>query len=195
MCSVIGFSGKYNSEVLNDVFFNSRIRGLHSFGFSYYDNENIVTEKYLDYQQFLDAINYLKPNKFIAHFRYSTSGDYKNLNNNQPITQNNKSLVFNGVIDMSNKKQIELKYNIQMETENDGEVALKIDDLVGLLKRCTFAGLFLEDGKIKAVRNVKRPLWRGTLNDNIYYASTKDILKRSKIISSEILKPMEIYYD
>mgnify|MGYP000618844717 CR=1 FL=1 len=52
-------------------------------------------------------------NNIIYHNRYSTSGDYKNHENNQPIFNNELSLVFNGVLDMGTKKQIENKYNIQ----------------------------------------------------------------------------------
>ena len=85
MCSVIGFFGRYNKELLTKVFFNSRIRGLHAFGYAYYNEQDLQVKKFLDYDNFVASINEDKPNKFIAHFRYSTSGDYNNQENNQPL--------------------------------------------------------------------------------------------------------------
>ena len=55
MCSIIGFSGVYDRDLLTKVFENSKIRGIHSFGFSYYDAGKLVTNKFLDYDQFVSA--------------------------------------------------------------------------------------------------------------------------------------------
>ena len=51
MCGIIGFSCKKPSEenisILNELIIQSKIRGLHSFGYSYYSSL-IQTEKHYD---------------------------------------------------------------------------------------------------------------------------------------------------
>jgi len=186
MCGVVGFSckkpNKENISILNNLIYESKIRGLHSFGYSYYIDGLIKTEKHHD----INSVKLPMSNKIIYHNRYSTSGDYKNHENNQPIFNNELSLVFNGVLDMGTKKQIENKYNIQMETENDGEIILKncgadIELIHNFVKGTSgsFAGIILtSSNKLLAIRNSKRPLWQLNHLDCVYLASTKDIFKR-----------------
>lgn len=195
MCSIIGYDGKWNQSLVFNLLYNSRIRGLHSFGYSYVSNSNILeTKKFLDYDEFCKEMSIDKPNKFIAHFRYSTSGDYLNLANNQPLVLNNVSLVFNGVLDMSPKTEIEQKYKINMSSDNDGELALIYKEksnqyLYDLIKDKSFAGLFMYNtGTIEVLRNKNRPCHFGLIENTKIVASTKDILLRSgvKKISSII---------
>lgn len=194
MCSIIGYNGDYNQELVEKLCFNSRIRGLHSFGYSYYDKEELVVEKFLDYNLFLKSLNKTKPTKFIAHFRYSTSGDYKNQTNNQPLKIDNTSLVFNGVIDMGTKSEMEEKHNVKMFSDNDGELALlkksQSDEvLIDFITDKTFAGIFLEKNKIKAIRNDNRPCYKGMFEKIKIIVSTKDILLRSGVNEFEELEP------
>lgn len=99
MCSIVGYDGEFNKVLVNRILKNSRIRGLHAFGYSYFENEILKVFKFLDYKEFINHINTTRPNCFIAHFRYSTSGDYLKLNNNQPLAKNDIALAFNGVLD------------------------------------------------------------------------------------------------
>ena len=107
----------------------------------------------------------------------------KNINN-QPIELNDNYLVFNGVIDMASKKEMENKHKIKMNTDNDGEIFLhylKKIDPVEILKnlKCSFAGLFIKNKEIYCIRNKHRPLWRVVINKSVFIASTQDIFKRS----------------
>ena len=68
MCSVIGYKGKFQAELVKNLLRNSRIRGLHAFGYSFYLNKELTTRKFLDYKQFEQSICEEKPNLFIAHF-------------------------------------------------------------------------------------------------------------------------------
>lgn len=200
MCGVVGFScnnpTEENYNILYDIIKQSKIRGLHSFGYSYYD-EKIITKKHYN----IKDINLPKANKIIYHNRYSTSGDYMDHNNNQPIQINNFSLVFNGVLDMRTKQEIEENYNIKMQTENDGEIIIqKCGNNIDKIKQFvdttngSFAGLFLLDNKMIAIRNKNRPLWKLEHKEAIYYASTKDIFKRvSKNFKPTELIPNKIY--
>lgn len=198
MCSIIAYKGKYNKELVEKICFNSRIRGLHSFGYSYSDEDSIITLKYFDYDKFVNSLHGNKPEKFIAHFRYSTSGDYQNQDNNQPINIGAMSMVFNGVLDMGTKQEMEQKYNCSMITENDGELAIlekqKGDEfLKQFIRQKTFAGAFLDLKKIQIIRNENRPCYLGTYEDVKIVASTKDILQRSGVEEFEELTKNEFY--
>jgi glutamine phosphoribosylpyrophosphate amidotransferase len=185
MCGIIGYScpnpNKEHFDILQSLIYQSKIRGLHSFGLSYYEN-GLITKKYHSIEQVELPIT----NKIIYHNRYSTSGDYKEHKNNQPIALEDISLVFNGVLDMRKKQEIEHHYKIKMNNDNDGEIILRlcnsdkklIQDFVSKTKG-SFAGMFLtKDNVLYAIRNNNRPLWMLKNNDATFYASTKDIFKR-----------------
>jgi glutamine phosphoribosylpyrophosphate amidotransferase len=195
MCSIIGYSGEYDKKLVERLMFNSRIRGLHSFGYSFFEGNELVTKKFLDYKKFIDNINKDKPTRFISHFRYSTSGEYTNQENNQPIVKDNTAMVFNGVIDMGSKKELEHKYKTKLTSCNDGELVLNIfnqeaKQVSDFIKNKTFAGLFLKDNKITVIKNRLRPCYLGVKNDIKVIASTKDILKRSGIENVKTVKPL-----
>lgn len=193
MCSIIGFKGKYDKIVLNKIFLNSRIRGLHSFGFAYYDTNNAVqTFKTLDYNTFVNSINEIAPDLFIAHFRYSTSGDYLELSNNQPLIYKNSVFAFNGVISQEKKEIMENQYNIKMPSDNDGYILfdkiLKNDkEWLKNNNNITYACVWLSKGELYAKRNINRPLYVSEINKNTIYVSTKDIAKRSGITNYKLL--------
>lgn len=194
MCAIVGVSGDWDCDLVQEILKWSRIRGLHSFGFSYFDKSDLRVEKFLEYEKFVERLLLIHPKRFIAHFRYSTSGDWKNELNNQPISNGECSVVFNGVIDMGTKSEMEISWNLKLQGENDGEIALqKIDNLDLVIKKqsVSFAGLFLKDDKIIAVRNDKRPLHFAKKDDVCYLASTSDILLRSGFKKTKLLKEYE----
>jgi len=200
MCSIIACSGDWDKDIVYKILKNSRIRGLHSFGYSYVD-KYLKTNKYLDFKKFSDELLDIKPNKFIAHFRYSTSGDWKILDNNQPINISNISLVFNGVLDMRTKQEMEANYKIKMSSENDGELAIlkyisgieKFKNFINESNK-TFAGCFLtEENKIFAIRNKLRPMAISIQEKATYLSSTTDILKRSDVDKYFLAIPNKIY--
>ena len=79
MCGIVGFSCQKPDtekiELLQELIIQSKIRGLHSFGYSYLDND-IKTKKRYE----IKNINLPLSNKIIYHNRYSTSGGYENHN-------------------------------------------------------------------------------------------------------------------
>lgn len=199
MCAIVGVSGDWNEQTLLNVLKWSRIRGLHAFGYAYYCENELIYHKFTNYNQFCQSIIENKPVKFIAHFRYSTSGDWRIMENNQPIILNKSALVFNGVIDMSTKEEMESKWKCTLNTENDGEIALiqynlgKIDDLIDNKTR-SFAGLFLnKNNEIVAIRNRRRPMYVGKQDNCYYLASTYDILNRSNVENITEIRPHEQY--
>jgi glucosamine 6-phosphate synthetase-like amidotransferase/phosphosugar isomerase protein len=201
MCGIVGYScnnpKKEHYEILKAIIRQSKIRGLHSFGFSFYDS-GVRTLKYHD----IEEVQLPLVNKIIYHNRYSTSGDYKNHSNNQPITIGNMSLVFNGVLDMRTKAEMETYYGITMETDNDGEIVLKLcgsntQKIQEYVQKTmgSFAGLILtQDNVMLAIRNRNRPLWMLKHDSAIFYASTRDIFKRvNRYFDPEQLEPYKVY--
>ena len=204
MCGVVGFSCKYpiaeHYIVLQKIILQSKIRGLHSFGYTYNDHGRLITKKY----HHVNKIKLPQAKKLIFHNRYATSGDYKEHINNQPISNKELSLVFNGVLDMRTKEEMEEHYGIKMQTYNDGEIILhKCGTNKDILKnyiesiKGSFAGLILTaSNELLAIRNSNRPLWKLKHLDAIFYASTKDIFKRvNKTFKPTELKENKLYED
>lgn len=147
-------------------------------------------------------------NAGIFHARYCTSGG-----DHQPVYHNNRVLVFNGVIDMGTKQEMEERHEIEMQTDNDAELALLVpeemvanyvatyyvDGLTHFIDnpKITFAGLIIDDNskELIAIRNIGRPLWMYEDIDCTYLASTKDIFKRAgfNTLYCKELEPLKPY--
>jgi glutamine phosphoribosylpyrophosphate amidotransferase len=195
MCSIIGYKGTFDEQLVTSILYNSRIRGLHSFGYSYYDCDELKTKIFLQYNEFKEQLMQDKPNLFIAHFRYSTSGDYKDIKNNQPLFQNQIAIAFNGVISQKDKQGMESEYNMKLIGDNDGYILLNKfnDDNFIKQKNISFAVVGLESKNLFAIRNKNRPLHISNYNNTIIIASTKDILNRSGIKETKEIQPFIKY--
>src|SRR5688572_15511160 len=104
MCSVIGYQPIKPDDKAHDAFralmYQSRIRGLHAFGLAQHSGAKIGSDYFVlretgDYGAILQAFNPLLP--AVAHCRYSTSGDWAVLDNNQPLVVGSLALAWNGV--------------------------------------------------------------------------------------------------
>ena len=196
MCGIIGFYTnkvkKEHIDILLELIFQSKIRGLHSFGLSYYKDGKITTERYFGLaENILDGFKSSGSNMLIYHNRYSTSGDWEDMNNNQPITIGNVSVAVNGVLSMKPKEEYEQEFNVKCNTENDSEVfAQKIvnnENIPQFIKdypENTTAMVVLKDGSVYALRNNSRPLHWFKLHDAVFVVSTVDIVRRA--LGSEI---------
>ncbi len=194
MCGVVGFScpapTPEHINLLWRIMLESSIRGLHSFGIAYVDHGLVIEKAFRITDLTLPTCE-----KVIFHNRYATSGDYHNEVNNQPLSDGHRALVFNGVLDMRTKEEMEEAYGIKMKADNDGEILLRtFEEPREMMEyvnrsRVTFAGLVLTpDNRLFAFRNEGRPLWRATFKGATYYASTQDILLRA----SRDLRPEQI---
>ena len=200
MCGVVGFScpspTQEHYDILWRVMLESSIRGLHSFGIAYVDSGLIVEKAFR-----LTDLTLPKSQKLIFHNRYATSGDYENHVNNQPLTDGQKALVFNGVLDMRTKEEMEEAYGIKMKADNDGEILLRTfedpREMMEYVNRSnvTFAGLVLTpENRVFAFRNYGRPLWTANWEGATYYASTCDILLRAdERLTPEEIEPNVLY--
>ena len=183
MCAIIGFKGKYDQDLLTRVFDNSRIRGLHAFGFSYIDKGEFGGRIWWNYESFVKDIHAKAPSEFIAHFRYATSGDYLQPENNQPLYDSGVAIAFNGVISQKSKAAMEKEFALRLRAENDGYVLLQkyTDDQFTSSPNITFAMVGLDKDGLFALKNNKRPLWYTKNDDFVLLASTRDIMERSGI--------------
>jgi glutamine phosphoribosylpyrophosphate amidotransferase len=205
MCGVIAFTTdkftKKQGKILRAIFRESRIRGLHAFGVVYWQGV-VRLSKSLQFKDVAKAFFAIEKGKslyLLAHNRYSTSGDWKDENNNQPLLLADSALVFNGVISMKLRSEYEQEYGENYDTENDGEIFLKHiqkgNSAEQFLKNMkgSFAGAWYHNKQLFIGRNERRPLWYGLQENGIFIASTNDILKRSGIGKPIELPANEVY--
>ena len=198
MCAVIGYYSKKQTkedkELLSKLVKESKIRGLHSFGYAYKNKKNEIELK----KQFTFEVEIPDTNMLIAHGRYSTSGDWNEETNNQPIEYNNNYIAFNGDINMGTKKEMEEEYGIEMSSNNDAEIFLHLsknmysEEIIEELN-CSFAGIFIIDNEIYCHRNAERPLYRAIIGNSVFIASTRDIFKRCGIDKVKPVKQDKTY--
>lgn len=197
MCAIIGFvcpEPNVNAILtLKRLFIESKIRGMHAYGYAAITKNG---SKHISKGPSLKTLlNNMPetPQLLIGHCRYSTSGDYLDNNNNQPLTFNEESLVFNGVIDMRTKSEMERAHGIKMSSDNDGEIMLQSKDRMALLKTdITYSGLVLKTNAVQFFRNEGRPGYKATRFGATYIGSTADILRRCAL-NPEVLNPHEVY--
>lgn len=189
MCGIVGFSGKAgleDRERFVALCRQSCIRGVHAFGIAWHSPASgLQVFKSTDFDETIKAVPNPLPDKIVFHNRYSTSGDWRMPDNNQPIYVRGNALVFNGTVDMGTKAEMEERYGIRMETDNDGEIVL-LDFLAGKPFshiggfQSSFAGIFLgSDGTMTAFRNRMRPLWLFNEVGCKFISSTSDIAARA----------------
>lgn len=195
MCGIIGyvpredFNENARRTAFERLFEQSCIRGMHAYG---------IASKSGVYRTFVAtevAERFQTNEATIAHARYSQSGDWRILENNQPIVVDGMALAHNGVISMGTKEEYEAEFGVQCSVDNDSEiflrkiagaqtpeeVARKAEDFVGGISG-SFAGTFLAFGKLFALRNLRRPLWRADMYGATWYASTEDIFRRGGFV-------------
>ena len=204
MCAIIGAVLKNPSEedltLLERVFHESSIRGLHATGVSYIKNKKIVTQiapvaaaKFVRMFELGRMINEDGNLYLIGHCRYSTS----DLEYNQPLFNDNTSIVHNGVISQELPENWEELYGYQTKTKNDSELLLKTveqeENPLLKWKNASIAAieLHLDSKKIVYYRNGKRPIYESNLDNGLIVTSTHDIMHRSsrgKIFALEVPK-------
>lgn len=200
MCGVIGFYTKKKEkeqiDLLYKLIIQSKIRGKHSFGYSFFDKGKIKTIKTCEFpdRNWLYNFENSQSQFLIYHNRYSTSGDWNNMDNNQPITIGDISLAMNGVTSMDKKENYESKFGIKCETDNDSEIFVQLLSQNNhpkiTLERIggSFAGCFFWQEEVWALRNKSRPLYWFKYCGAVYVCSTKDIAERAGIKNAKELE-------
>ena len=191
MCSVVGAIIQQPSAedflMLHRVFLESKIRGMHATGISYVKNGEIVTEKRpvpadefaFNFPSYVNEDGNLY---LIGHCRYSTS----DLEYNQPIANENLSVVHNGVITQELPEKWKELYGYDCETKNDTELILHTaEDCISPLLRWKDSSLAVVelhvDKVIRFYRNGKRPLYLTSISNGCIITSTSDVPKRAEV--------------
>ena len=191
MCSVIGAIIKdpraEDFLMLHRVFLESKIRGMHATGISYVKHGKIITDKRpVPADQFpFNFPSYVNEDGslyMIGHCRYSTS----DLEFNQPIANENLSVVHNGVITQELPEKWKELYGYDCETKNDTELILHTaEDCISPLLRWKDSSLGVielhVDKVIRFYRNGKRPLYLTNISNGCIITSTADVPKRAEV--------------
>lgn len=204
MCAVVGASlfDVTDDDILfvKKIILESRIRGLHATGVSYYKNNKLHTlSEPVSAKEFFRNHNindFVDGNslRLIAHCRYSTS----DLNYNQPIDNGNMSIVHNGVISQELPENWETLYGIKTKTKNDTELLLHTvaeeKNPFSVWKDASISAIELHSDTLRYYRNGKRPLYYTKLPKGFVITSTQDIIKRvNPRLESIRTKPGTVY--
>lgn len=144
MCGVIGYLPGDPSQLDEDVqetmferlMLESRVRGTHAFGIYTRCSGDFFCAR----SHILDEVikHFCPSHPAIAHCRYSTSGDWQNLDNCQPIVVESpdgvtRALAFNGIVHMGTREEFEAAFGVRCDSDNDGEVFLRMLENYGLV--------------------------------------------------------------
>ncbi len=195
MCGIMGVVGETSPETLYKLAMVLKVRGLHAFGLSFYGPDGILTEKSsrpFRPPAFAEAMEYLP--RLIYHNRYSTSGDYRIEQNNQPIQTGSLSVAMNGVISMKPRQEYEAEYQVKCETDNDAEILNRLiergEDLAAIFNKSTasVSSVWLRKKKVFGYTNGKRPLHYIKDRQVVIAVSTRDAIQRA-------IDPVPTIYD
>lgn len=201
MCSVIGAliqnPTPKDFETIRKVFLESKIRGMHATGMSIIYNGKVLTfkepvpaDRFVHLDNLEEMVNDDGNLYLIGHCRYSTS----DLLYNQPIANDEHSIVHNGVITQELAENWDKLFNYKCETKNDSELVLHSDSPLEEYPDASMAVCELTaDKKLLAYRNGKRPLYLTSLTNGVIITSTADIPKRAGIKMPAVEVPMNTY--
>ena len=196
MCAVIGAYIENPSSLdlvmLENVFRESSIRGLHATGVSWVKGGQIDSHidavpatKFLDSFDLQSCVNEDGSLYLIGHCRYSTS----DLAYNQPLWNENVSIVHNGVVSQEMPEKWKDLYGYDCKTRNDSELILhtikaKKSPLVEFANASMAVIELYAEKKLRFYRNGKRPIYFTSLPNGGIITSTKDIATRADLSGS-----------
>lgn len=206
MCAVIGMILQSPNEadfaMVRRVFLESMIRGKHATGMSFLPHwskeiqtikEPVAADKFvaqhLDNYSLEDMLNEDGNLYLIGHCRYSTS----TLEFNQPIYNNDKSIVHNGVITQELPENWKELYGYDCMTQNDSELVLHSADPLVEFAHMSMSVCELTQKQLRVYRNGKRPLYLTSTDRGRIITSTSDIATRARVGGVTMELPMNQY--
>ena len=162
------------ARFIEELFVQSRVRGLHASGIAYLDpddrekpdgepfdicvyKDSVPPEILIGSNRWKNLFADDAPTSAILHTRYSTSGDWQENRNNQPLVYGGRlALVHNGLVSMADKSTYEAAYGEACSTANDSEIILR------KIVKHTNAAWCYEDAinfAIKEISAVERPIY------------------------------------
>lgn len=201
MCGVIGAliqnPTAKDFDTIRKVFLESKIRGMHATGMSIIYNGKVLTfkepvpaDRFVHLDNLEEMVNDDGNLYLIGHCRYSTS----DLLYNQPIANEEHSIVHNGIITQELAENWDNLFNYKCETKNDSELVLHSGSPLEEYQEASMAVCELTfDKKLCVYRNGKRPLYLTSLVNGVIITSTADIAKRACIDTPAVEVPMSTY--
>jgi glutamine phosphoribosylpyrophosphate amidotransferase len=195
MCAVIGAillePTKQDFDMIRRVFIESKIRGMHATGMSFLPKwstgietiqESIPADQFVEKHLHNDNLRDMLAEDgnlyLIGHCRYSTS----DLEYNQPLYYNEKSIVHNGVITQELPENWKELYGYDCITKNDSELVLHSEDPLREFSNMSMGVVELHiDRKIRFYRNGKRPIYLSSIHNGSIITSTADIANRANV--------------
>lgn len=196
MCAVIGAylenPKAKDFDILEKVFRESSIRGLHATGVSWVRDGIIHThisakpaEQFLQEFPLEHTINEDGNLYLIGHCRYSTS----DLEYNQPLWNDDIAVVHNGVVSQEMPENWKKLYGYDCKTRNDTELILQT--LVAgksPLSEFSYSSMSVvelyKEKTLRFYRNGKRPIYFTSVDGGGIITSTKDIAVRAGLTDS-----------
>jgi glutamine phosphoribosylpyrophosphate amidotransferase len=204
MCAIIGAyienPSSLDLNILANVFRESSIRGKHATGVSWISLrkiksyiEAVPAPKFLESFDLSSCINEDGNLYLIGHCRYSTS----DLEYNQPLWNENISIVHNGVVSQEMPENWKRLYGYACKTKNDSELILHTliankSPLVEFHSTSMAVVELYKEKKLRFYRNGKRPIYFTSLSNGGIITSTKDIAIRAGLKSPTEI-PMNQY--
>ena len=121
MCGIFGWINQDNPEKNNEVAILASDRGIHSFGYAYFDNGLQVIKKKGNIKLHKNTIP--KTDKLIGHQRLATFGGIE-LDNGCPFMTEDFAFVHNGNI--RDYQELANKYSYELKSGCDSEVLIPI---------------------------------------------------------------------
>lgn len=208
MCSVIGVillePTKQDFAMVRRVFQESKIRGMHATGISFLPKwssgietiqEPIPADKFVEKHLHNDNLKDMVADDgnlyMIGHCRYSTS----DLEFNQPIYYNDKSIVHNGVITQELPENWKELYGYDCITKNDSELVLHSQDPLREFSHMSMGVVELYAyKKMRFYRNGKRPLYLSSISNGCIITSTSNIALRAEVPGRPVEALMNHYF-
>lgn len=191
MCAVIGVYIEKPSDLdlvtVAKVFYESSIRGLHATGVSWVKSGQIKTvidskpaNLFIESLDFRNCINEDGNLYLIGHCRYSTS----DLAYNQPLWNENVSIVHNGVVSQEMPEKWKDLYGYDCKTRNDSELIVHTlqankSPLIEFADASMAVIELYAEKKLRFYRNGKRPIYFTSLPNGGIITSTSDIATRA----------------
>jgi len=191
MCAVIGAYIEKPSDLdlvtVAKVFYESSIRGLHATGVSWVSGGQIKTvidskpaNLFLESLDLRNCINEDGNLYLIGHCRYSTS----DLAYNQPLWNENVSIVHNGVVSQEMPEKWKDLYGYECKTRNDSELIVHTlqankSPLIEFADASMAVIELYKEKKLRFYRNGKRPIYFTSLPNGGINTSTSDIATRA----------------
>lgn len=204
MCGIAGYvcapkSAAKAFELFGKLMLEAQVRGRHASGLAWVSKGHVTSYKLpkpveeLAQAKLWRDLSTDPPTEVVGHARYSTSGDWHDNTNNQPIATAKLAVVHNGLVSMADKLTFEQQYKMRTVSGNDTEILLrqveasrgnfvKAFEKVYAVDPPIFACAFLDkDGKVTVMRDHIRPLWIFQIKKLglTGFASTEDIIYRA----------------